>query len=120
MGGRLLLVVLLLAGLLGMHVLTAAPLDSAGGMPAGHHSQTSTIAADATMNGGVHGGCRTAMDHTGSAMCVPGPVENGAAVIPVPHGAVPASIAAVTDPAPPRDAPRHLALSHGDLSIYRT
>jgi hypothetical protein len=127
--GRWVLVALLLVGLLGMHVLTAAPLDSAGAMPAGHHAPTSAFAAHDTVepahtaaNGRDlrHDGCETAMGHGGSAMCVPGPVENGASVVPAPHGAMPASTGAVTDPAPPRNAPRRVALSHGDLSIYRT
>src|SRR5699024_1657447 len=65
------------------------------------------------------GGCADAMN-SGDSTCVSAPTAESIPALPVPSvAAVPTPVSAPM-PAPPSETPRRFALTHLELSIYRT
>ena len=128
------LAALLIVGLLGMHALVngaAATATSAPMASMGLGSQTTGMTDDAATapsstasgpHGMVHGsgGCAAAMGSGGGSTCVPGPTGKSIPVLPAPLAAALLDLGPAPEPVPPRETPRRLALSHLELSIYRT
>lgn len=127
------LAALLIAGLLGMHALTSAPMPATASMASsGHASPASPALADqataapAAAMSGPHGtmhgsgGCADAMSGGGST-CVSVPTGKDLPALPAPSAAsLPRPVLAAAAPTPPPETPRRLALTHLELSIQRT
>ncbi|PFG69090.1 hypothetical protein B0O41_3941 [Propionibacteriaceae bacterium ES.041] len=131
----LVLAALLIAGLLGMHSLAngaaatamSAPMasmkHSSPATPGITHAAASISSSSASgPHGMVHGsgGCAGAMSSGSGATCVPGPTGKGIPVLPAPLAATLPELGPAPEPVPPLQTPRRLALSHLELSIYRT
>ncbi|CAM2963239.1 MULTISPECIES: DUF6153 family protein [Dermacoccus] len=126
------LVALLISGLLGMHALVGGPAAATASMASpGHASRASHGVTGAAVTpvpiasgarGMVHGsgGCADAMSGGGGSTCVSVPTGKSVPALPVPpFAAVPTPVSAPM-PTPPSETPRRFALTHLELSIYRT
>ncbi len=131
----LVLAALLIAGLLGMHSLAngAGATAMSAPMASMKHSAPATpaLTAEAAVapssstsgsHGMVHGsgGCAGAMSSVSGSTCVPGPTGKSIPVLPAPLAATLPELGRAPEPVPPLQTPRRLALSHLELSIYRT
>lgn len=128
------LAALLIAGLLGMHALASAPMTAMAQASTGQSGHAFTASPGTTdeavtapmlttpgPHGTVHsGGCADAMSSGGGSACVSVPTAKSIPALPVPSAAsLPGPVIAVLS-MPPTETSRRLALSHLELSIYRT
>ena len=113
------LAALLVAGLLGMHALASAPMTAMAQASMGQSGHAFTTTPEP--QGTVHfGGCADAMSSGGGSTCVSVPTAKSIPALPVPSAAsLPGPVFAVLS-LPPPETSRRLALSHLELSIYRT
>jgi len=130
----LVLAALLIAGLLGMHSLANGAGATAMSVPMASmkHSAPATpaLTAEAAVpssstsgsHGMVHGsgGCAGAMSSGSGSTCVPGPTGKSIPVLPAPLAATLPELGPAPEPVLLLQTPRRLALSHLELSIYRT
>jgi len=129
------LAALLIAGLLGMHALVggAQATTMSAPMASMEHPSAATLGATGAAtaapspstsgpHGMVHGssGCADAMSGGSGSTCVSVPTGKSVPVLPAPLPAVIPDLGLATEPVPPPETPRRLALSHLELSISRT
>jgi hypothetical protein len=126
------LAALLITGLLGMHALVGGPAAATTSTASPAHASSSspgmtgmTTTASMSSASGAQGlvrgsgGCADAMN-SGDSTCVSAPTAESIPALPVPSvAAVPTPVSAPM-PAPPSETPRRFALTHLELSIYRT
>ncbi|MBZ4496497.1 MULTISPECIES: DUF6153 family protein [Dermacoccus] len=126
------LTVLLITGLLGMHALVGGPAAATASMASPAHaspsspgmtgmSPTASMSAAAGAQGLVHGsgGCADAMN-SGDSTCVSAPTAESIPALPVPSVADVLTPVSAPLPTPLSETPRRFALTHLELSIYRT
>lgn len=126
------LTALLITGLLGMHALVGGPAAATASTASPVHvssqspgmtgmTSTASMSSASGVQGPVHGsgGCADAMNN-GDSTCVSAPTAESIPALPVPSvAAVPTPVSAPM-PTPPSETPRRFALTHLELSIYRT
>lgn len=123
------LMALLITGLLGMHALVGGPTAATVSMASPAHASpsspgmtsTASMSSASGAQGLVYGsgGCADAMN-SGDSTCVSAPTAESIPALPVPSvAAVPTPVSAPM-PTPPSETPRRFALTHLELSIYRT
>ncbi|XSS46823.1 hypothetical protein ACQBAU_01995 [Propionibacteriaceae bacterium Y2011] len=126
---------LLIVGLLGMHALASGPMaasaqtsmtSSGHASPASPGMSEAAAPASVPMTSGSHGvvhgtgGCADAMSSGGGSTCVSVPTGKSISALPTsPPASLPEPVPAAWT-TPPPETPRRFALSHLELSIYRT
>lgn len=122
------LAALLIVGLLSMHTLVngaASTATSASRTSKGHASEASEavnapLSTTSGSHGMVHGSCAAAMSSGTGTACAPGPTGKTFPALSAPLAAILPNLGIAPETVPPPETPRRLALSHRELSIYRT
>lgn len=128
----IILTALLITGLLGMHALVGGPAAATTPMASPAHASSqspgmtgmTSIASMSSATGAqgpVHGsgGCADAMN-SGDSTCVSAPTAESIPALPVPSVADVLTPVSAPLPTPLSETPRRFALTHLELSIYRT